>query len=152
VPHSSKSETQRLQTIVFLMDRVNKQVRSRLMGRIRSVDTGLERRLEALFSQSGLKGYVRSPAHIAGKPDFVFGRQRLVVFLDSCFWHGCVKHLRMPKSNLRYWREKIERNRRRDSRQRRELRKQGWHVITIWEHELKNPTRVLKKIRKVVPF
>lgn len=116
------------------------------MSRIRGSNTGLEHRLELLLQRGGLNNYARSPNDIIGKPDFVFRRQRLAIFLDSCFWHGCSKHLRMPKSNLSYWTNKIASNRLRDRRQRRELRKQSWRVIRIWEHELKNPRRVLAKI------
>ena len=122
------------------------------MGRIKSVNTGLEGRLETLLLQCDLKGYLRSPKHIIGKPDFVFARKRLALFLDSCFWHGCRWHLRMPKSNLRYWMKKIKGNMKRDSQQRRELRKGGWRVIRIWEHELNNPARLLKKIQTVASF
>ncbi len=120
------------------------------MSRIRSGHTGLEQRLEALMRTIGLKSYVRSPANVVGKPDFVFRRRRLALFLDSCFWHGCPRHLRMPKSNLNYWRQKIANNRQRDVRQRRALKKQGWQVMRIWEHELKNPQRVLTKLTRIL--
>ncbi len=97
-----------------------------------------------------MRGYVRSPKHLVGKPDFVFASKRVALFLDSCFWHGCPRHLRMPKSNLVYWTNKIEKNKARDSRQRRELRKQGWRVMKIWEHELKHPARVLAKVTRIL--
>jgi DNA mismatch endonuclease, patch repair protein len=132
------------------MDIVSKATRSRVMSRIRGTNTGLEGKLEALLSGAGLKGYVQSPKHVLGKPDFVFGKKRVAVFLDSCFWHGCPRHLRMPKSNLNYWTTKIERNKARDSRQRRELRKQGWRVVKVWEHELKHPARVLAKLTQIL--
>jgi DNA mismatch endonuclease (patch repair protein) len=70
-----------------------------------------------------------------GKPDIVFKQQNLVVFIDGCFWHGCRQHSRLPKSNVAYWRKKINGNKRRDRRITHELRRQGWRVVRIWEHE-----------------
>ena len=128
------------------MDRLNKEERSRLMSCIKASNTGLEERLRAVLTARGVGGFTRSPKNLVGKPDFVFRRSRLVVFLDSCFWHGCPTHLRMPQSNLRYWRDKIENNRKRDMRVRRELKRLGWRVVRVWEHELKFPERVLAKI------
>lgn len=128
------------------MDKIDKAARSHLMSRIRSANTGLEERFTRLLRRAKIKGYARSPNGIIGRPDFVFRRHRLAVFLDSCFWHGCPRHLRMPRSRLSYWNKKIALNRRRDRRQSRQLRDLGWCVIRVWEHELKTPAKVLAKI------
>ena len=128
------------------MDKIDKATRSRLMSRIRSANTGLEENFRRLLRKAGIRGYVRSPNNIIGRPDFVFRRHRLAVFLDSCFWHGCSRHLRMPRSRLSYWNKKIALNRRRDRRQSRLLRGLGWCVLRVWEHELKTPAKVLAKI------
>lgn len=143
-------ETNGLQTIVFAMDTLSRRARSRVMSRIRGVNTRLEGELECLLLQNGVKDYLRSPKEILGKPDFVFDRERLAVFVDSCFWHGCRRHLRMPKSNTHYWKKKIETNRLRDQCQRRKLVRIGWRVLRVWEHELRHPERALRRIKSAL--
>ena len=81
-----------------------------------------------------------------GRPDFLFRRQRLAVFVDGCFWQGCPTHCRMPGSNSKYWRAKIQRNRARDRSVAAKLRLGQWRVVRIWEHELKRPARVAKRL------
>ena len=68
------------------------------------------------------------------RPDIVFPRMRLAVFIDGCFWHGCPEHYVAPKSNLAYWEPKMERNIERDKLANRNLRLAGWKVIRIWTH------------------
>jgi len=73
---------------------------------------------------------------LAGTPDIVFPRARLVVFIDGCFWHRCPKHSHMPKSNIGYWKKKFQGNKERDIRVNRKLKRQGWRVLRVWEHEV----------------
>ena len=73
---------------------------------------------------------------LPGRPDIVFPRQKLVVFVDGCFWHGCPLHYVRPKSNTSYWSPKIEANAARDRRQEAVLEGEGWHVLRLWEHEI----------------
>ncbi|MEK6259915.1 MAG: very short patch repair endonuclease [Planctomycetota bacterium] len=112
--------------------------RSMVMSRIRS--SGNERtelRLIQLFREAAVTGWRRSQS-LAGKPDFVFRRERIVVFVDGCFWHGCPRCYRRPKSNLAYWDAKVEKNRKRDRTVSRLLKCEGWQVMRIWEHQLRN--------------
>ena len=83
------------------------------------------------------------------RPDFVFPQRRVAVFVDGCFWHGCPKHETKPKSNAAFWRKKFARNIARDRLVTRTLRRDGWRVLRIWEHELarKNAARLLRRIR-----
>ena len=77
--------------------------------------------------------------HVPGTPDIVLGRYRTVIFVNGCFWHGhegC-RYFRLPKTNAGFWQQKIERNQARDARDRMELRRMGWHVIQVWECQLK---------------
>lgn len=67
--------------------------------------------------------------------DLVFRRERVAVFVDGCFWHGCPMHKKVPATNVEYWTKKMARNRQRDSRIDEDLRRAGWTVIRIWEHE-----------------
>jgi DNA mismatch endonuclease (patch repair protein) len=78
---------------------------------------------------------VRPVPSIRCRPDVVFPRDRLVVFVDGCFWHGCPDHFRPPTTNRDYWNAKIARNIERDKRNTAELARAGWKVIRIWEHE-----------------
>lgn len=71
------------------------------------------------------------------RPDFVFRRLRVAVFVDGCFWHGCPRHFIKPKGNAKFWRDKIATNRARDRKVNRSLRSMGWKVARVWEHELK---------------
>jgi DNA mismatch endonuclease (patch repair protein) len=73
---------------------------------------------------------------VFGKPDFVFRHVRLAVFVDGCFWHGCPRCYRRPKSNRRFWDEKMAYNRDRARLVNRELRRRGWQILRIWEHDL----------------
>ena len=86
------------------------------------------------------------------RPDFVFPRQRLAVFVDGCFWHGCPKHANFPANNRAFWRKKLTGNKVRDRLVARTLRRRGWRVLRIWEHELtrKNQARLLRRIRRAL--
>jgi len=85
-------------------------------------------------------------------PDFVFPKPKLALFVDGCFWHGCPKHGTQPKGNAAFWRKKISGNQARDRLVTWTLRKAGWRVFRIWEHELarKNESRLLKRILAVL--
>lgn len=87
---------------------------------------------------------------LTGKPDFVFRKQRVAVFVDGCFWHGCPKHGTKPASNRAFWRKKFAANKARDQRVSRELRRQGWCILRIWEHSLKNSCRVARQIQTLL--
>ena len=84
------------------------------------------------------------------RPDFVFAKQRLAVFVDGCFWHGCPRHGTKPKGNAAFWKKKLERNRARDREVNRALRRAGWRVMRIWEHELarKYEARLAARLRR----
>lgn len=122
--------------------------RSQVMARIRSrgnKDTELA--LIALMRRHRITGWRRSQA-IFGKPDFVFRRQRVAVFVDGCFWHGCPKHANAPVGNREFWEKKLDANRKRDRLVKRELRRRGWRVLRIWEHELqrRNEPSLIRRI------
>jgi DNA mismatch endonuclease (patch repair protein) len=76
------------------------------------------------------------PVGIPGSPDFANKSGRIAVFINGCFWHGCPKHFKTPKTRRKFWADKIRDNKARDRRANRKLRGDGWHVIRVWEHEL----------------
>jgi DNA mismatch endonuclease (patch repair protein) len=83
---------------------------------------------------------------IPGNPDFVFRREHFAIFVDGCFWHGCPIHCRRPNSNRAYWLPKILRNQKRDVVVAKALRVRGWRVMRIWEHDLRFPRRVARRV------
>jgi DNA mismatch endonuclease, patch repair protein len=124
--------------------------RSKIMASIKSTgNRSTELKLVGIMRAYGITGWRRCQA-LPGKPDFVFRKERLVVFVDGCFWHGCRWHCRMPKSRLDYWEPKIERNRQRDKRVRALLETKGWRVHRIWEHQLKRPNLVAQALVKAL--
>lgn len=88
---------------------------------------------------------------VLGKPDFIFPKPKIALFVDGCFWHGCPlpKHSNLPKNNQEFWAKKLQQNKDRDKFVTRELRKLGWKVIRVWEHELKFPEKVAAKLMRV---
>ena len=124
--------------------------RSDVMSRIRgSGNKETELRLMGIFKAHGVIGWRRNVV-VCGKPDFVFPKLKLAVFVDGCFWHGCPLHATQPKTNAKFWREKIARNQARDRLVTRTLRRAGWSVLRIWEHELmrKHERRLLARLRR----
>ena len=124
------------------------QQRSAIMGLVRSTgNASTEGRLVRLLRMHGLKGW-RRRASLPGSPDFVWWRERVAVFVDGCFWHGCPRHGHTPRSRIAYWTSKLNRNKTRDRLVKRTLERRGWRVLRIWEHELsrKNEARLLRRI------
>jgi DNA mismatch endonuclease (patch repair protein) len=128
-------------------DVLSRAKRSRVMAAIRSSgNQNTEMKLVSVVKSHGVTGWRRNQL-IYGKPDFVFRKQKVAVFVDGCFWHNCRRHCRMPKSRREFWTAKILRNMDRDRKVTRLLRREGWRVVRIWEHALDNPTRVIARIQ-----
>jgi DNA mismatch endonuclease (patch repair protein) len=128
-------------------DVFTKAKRSEVMSRIRgqgNKDTELA--LMKLFRRHDIAGWRRRHP-IFGKPDFVFPKRRLAVFVDGCFWHGCPKHANLPANNRAFWKKKMAANKARDRQVNRTLRNAGWRVVRIWEHDLARRSEVC--IRRV---
>jgi DNA mismatch endonuclease (patch repair protein) len=128
-------------------DVFTKAKRSEVMSRIRGRgNKGTELALAELLRQHCIKGWRRHQP-IFGKPDFIFPKFRLAVFVDGCFWHGCPKHATKPKNNRVFWRHKLLSNKKRDRLVMQTLRKAGWRVIRIWECALqKTPQSCVQRI------
>lgn len=125
-------------------------LRSRIMSAVRSSgNKTTEERLIIIMRRHGITGW-RRRWPLLGKPDFVFPESRLIVFVDGCFWHGCPRCYTAPKQNAEFWAEKVRRNISRDRKNERKLRAEGWHVVRIWEHALKNDVVVANRIRRLL--
>lgn len=131
-----------------MTDRISREKRSQVMSAVRGKGSKLERVLAVALASAGLR-LRPQPSGIPGRPDFASKKRMLAVFVDSCFWHGCPRHLRMPASNVAYWEAKVARNRQRDRAVTRALRAEGWRVVRIWEHQLATPALVARQARRV---
>jgi DNA mismatch endonuclease (patch repair protein) len=130
------------------MDTVPPEIRSRVMAQVRSQrNRSTEWRLRAYLIRAGIRGWKLNSSDIRGKPDFVFLEERLLLFVDGCYWHGCPKCYRRPSSNTEYWDAKVARNRTRDLKTTAELKRDGWRVLRIWEHQLSAMEAVVGRIR-----
>jgi DNA mismatch endonuclease (patch repair protein) len=134
------------------MDVFSKRKRSEIMSRVKGRgNAATEVRLVGLFRRYGVTGWRRRYG-LFGNPDFVFPQIRLALFVDGCFWHCCPRHSTQPVGNRSFWAAKLARNRERDRLVNRTLKKAGWRVLRIWQHELirQNEIRVVKRVRRIV--
>lgn len=129
-----------------------KKQRSYNMSMIKYRDTKPEASLRKLLFARGVRGY-RVHYKLLGKPDIVFPKKKIAVFIDGCFWHKCPKCFVKPQTNKKFWQEKINSNVERDKNVNKQLKKAGWKVIRIWEHDVKKNLnksylKIYKKINK----
>lgn len=130
-----------------MVDSVDRETRSKIMGRVQNKDTRPEMTVRRLVHGAGYR-YRLHGKKLPGKPDLVFKGRRKVIFVHGCFWHrhkGCAL-ARLPKSRLDFWLPKLEANRERDRRNEESLREMGWGVLIVWECELANVDDMLEKI------
>ena len=124
-----------LEKINKMPDKLTPEQRSYCMSRVKGKDTGLEKKVRSELHKRGLR-FRKHPPRLPGKPDIVFPNQKIAIFLDGDFWHG----YRFPtwKNKLKpFWKNKIEETRKRDRKNFDRLKRDGWRVLRIWEHEIK---------------
>ena len=132
------------------MDNLTPEQRRKNMQNIRSEGTLPERLIAAELKKRKIY-FAKNVKTVFGRPDFVFRRKKVAVFVDSDFWHGRRTRCKMPKSNTEFWRNKINHNRRRDRKVNIELKKEGWTVIRLWETDIKkNLQKSFEKILKLI--
>jgi DNA mismatch endonuclease (patch repair protein) len=121
--------------------------RSRIMSRIRSNgNSSTELRFLRLMRRYGIAGR-RRRSKLPGRPDFLFTRRKVAVFIDGDFWHGNPKNFRLPKSNCDYWQQKILGNQKRDREINKELKHLGWRVVRFWESSLNDEEAIIGKLK-----
>jgi DNA mismatch endonuclease, patch repair protein len=131
-------------------DIYSKKKRSLIMGAVKGKDNLLELEFCKKLKRAGLR-FSRNVSRLPGKPDVVFKNRELVIFLDGCFWHGCRKHFKLPKSNQIFWQSKIEGNMRRDKQINKFYKDMGWTVLRFWQHNItRNPNKLIDKIQKML--
>ena len=119
-----------------MTDNLTKEQRRKNMRAIKSTHTKMEDKVCYALWNRGLR-FRKNVNTLPGKPDIAIKKHKLVIFLDSCFWHKCPKHFKQPKSNLEYWIPKIDRNVNRDKEINKFYSEHNWHLMRIWEHEIK---------------
>ncbi len=137
-----------------MADIFTKEKRSEIMSLIRSTNTKPELRLRKMLSAHLYPLGYRYKIHykkIPGKPDVVFVGKKIAIFMDGSFWHGhTIDKVRLrPEGD--FWRNKIENNMARDKRINARLKRLGWEVIRVWEHDvMKSPDKVMRRILRSV--
>jgi len=121
---------------VTMVDIFTKDKRSQIMKAVKSKDSKLEIDFRKALWNQGFR-YRKNVTGYFGKPDLVLKKYRTVIFIDSCFWHGCKKHGKLPTTRKKWWADKIEANRQRDKKVTRHYKAIKWNVIRLWEHDLK---------------
>lgn len=119
-----------------MTDTFDKVKRASIMRAVKSENTSPEIFVRRTFHAMGFR-FRLHVKNLAGRPDLAFPRFKTVVFVNGCFWHwhGCPR-TRLPSTNVKYWKSKISRNVKRDQKNYRKLRKEGWRVFIIWECKL----------------
>lgn len=132
-----------------VIDPLSSAARSALMAKVKSrKNKSTEMRVAAVLIRAGVRGWKRHTTEIAGRPDFYFPAQRIAVFVDGCFWHGCPKCRRnVPTNRREFWIEKIAKNRKRDRAVNRALRQGGLRVMRVWEHSLNDRRWLVSLLR-----
>jgi DNA mismatch endonuclease (patch repair protein) len=128
------------------MDHVSTEVRSKIMGSVKSSDTGPELIIRRALHRLGYR-YALHCKDLPGKPDIVFRSRRKAVFVNGCFWHGhnC-RRGRGPQSKQAFWQAKIRNNRLRDAKVRRKLKHDGWSLFTAWQCQTRSLEPLVEKI------
>ena len=135
-----------------MSDVFNKEKRTEIMRSVKSKNTkSTETKLQTIFKKHHIMGWKKNYP-VKGRPDFVFLKQKIAVFVDGCFWHGHDCRNTRPVDNAEYWNAKRERNQKRDREVTEMFIKRGWAVLRIWECELKkkNEDSLVEKLRSVL--
>jgi DNA mismatch endonuclease, patch repair protein len=137
-----------------MSDVFTKAKRSEVMASIRGKgNRSTEWKLRARLISAGISGWKMRAIEVHGKPDFIFPNEKIAIFLDGCFWHGCRKCRTIPVSNRDFWKKKIEGNKKRDREVGRKLGKTGWLVLRFWEHQIKRePLKCMDAVLKALGY
>ena len=140
------------QAVKYVRDKRSPKAKNGLVSQLMSANkakhTSPEVALCASLRHLGARGYSLHAKKVPGRPDIVYRKSKLAVFMHGCYWHHCPKcDLPLPKHNRAFWKAKFTRNQERDKRKLGELKKAGWKSIVVWEHEIrKDPDRAGKRV------
>lgn len=131
------------------MDRHTKEQRHKNMQAVKGKNTKLENNVMTYLWQHGYR-FRKNVKDLEGKPDIAIKKYKMVIFIDSCFWHKCPIHYKAPATNVEFWENKISGNQKRDIQVAKYYKSNRWHILRIWEHELKDDYE--KTMQKVIHF
>lgn len=117
-----------------MTDKITREQRTVIMKKIKA-KSHLEDRVAKQLFKNGIR-YRRNSKRLLGKPDISIQKYKVVIFIDSCFWHSCPIHGNIPKSNVDYWKKKLIRNVERDLEVNNFYTERNWNILRIWEHDL----------------
>ena len=120
-----------------MVDIFSKEKRSGIMSKVRNKDSKIEIEFRMKLWRAGFY-YRKNSTKYFGKPDLVLKKYKTVIFIDSCFWHGCKEHGSIPRTNKKFWETKITNNIQRDHDVKEYYIKKNWIVVRVWEHDIKN--------------
>lgn len=130
----------------LLLDNVSKEKRSKIMSSIKGKNTRPEIAVRKILWTRGLRYRIHDRT-VFGTPDISNKSRRFAVFVDGCFWHGCPRCYKEPRSNVSYWQEKIIRNKKRRTLVKKVLKRRGWKIFEFWEHQVYNdPEKIATKV------
>lgn len=133
-----------------LVDRVSKDIRRKNMQAIKASKTKLENEVIKELWKRGFR-FRRNVKDLFGKPDIAIKKYNIIIFIDSCYWHGCPTHSEIPATNTNFWREKIQKNKERDIKVNDYYLTNNWNILRIWEHDLKQDfDQTINKIAKFI--
>ncbi len=133
-----------------MADIFSKEIRSKIMSCIRGKNSYMERYVASELHKRGIR-FRRNVKDLPGTPDIAIKKYKIVIFLDSCFWHACPKHFKMPKSNYEFWENKINHNIKRDLKTNQYYIDNNWHILRIWEHEIYNKqSDIIENIARLI--
>src|SRR5947208_1232241 len=127
-----------------MVDNLSKEKRSKVMSSIRSKNTKPELMVRRLLWKNGFRYRIHNKS-IPGMPDISNKGKKIAIFIDGCFWHGCSSCYKEPTTNVKFWRDKIERNKLRREKVRKNLIFGGWTIMEFWEHEVNMSAREITK-------
>jgi len=132
-----------------MVDVFTKEKRSEVMACVKGRDTKPEKVVRSLVHRMGFR-FSLYRKDLPGKPDIVLPRYEKVIFVHGCFWHGhanCRKAT-IPATNTEFWTEKIAKNKIRDTKSKRQLRRLGWQVLVVWECEIARTEKLMRKLNR----
>ncbi len=133
-----------------MADNLTKEQRSKVMSSIKDKNTKPEIIVRKILYRQKFRYRIHDKT-IFGKPDISNKSKKIAIFIDGCFWHGCTKCYREPTSNVDFWRNKIKNNKNRRIKVKKELRKEKWNILELWEHEInQNPEKTCGKLMKTI--
>lgn len=139
-----------VQYLLIMADVLTKKQRSYNMSQIKGKNTKPEVSLRKLLFANGVRSY-RIHYKLIGKPDVVFSKKKIAIFIDGCFWHKCPQCFIEPETRKKFWDEKINGNIKRDREVNKALKSSGWKVLRFWEHSVrKSPDKIVSKIMKEI--